>query len=41
MIYGDSKDGTSSFGEKEAQKGALGKFLGRELIYKLVDMAKR
>ncbi len=41
MIYGDSKDETSSFGEKEARKGALGKFLGRELIYKLVEMAKQ
>jgi 2,3-bisphosphoglycerate-independent phosphoglycerate mutase len=40
LIYGKGKDSTLSFGEEEAKKGQLGYFLGRELIYKLVEFAK-
>lgn len=40
LIFGRDKDDTSSFGEREAQKGSLGLFLGRELIYKLVELGK-
>ena len=34
------KDSTESFGESQAKRGSLGRFLGRELIYKLVELAK-
>ena len=34
------KDNTESFGESQAKRGSLGKLLGRELIYKLVELAK-
>ncbi|OPX29590.1 MAG: hypothetical protein B1H08_03550 [Candidatus Omnitrophica bacterium 4484_171] len=39
-IYGAESDDTSSFGEKEASKGKLGYFLGKELIYKLVELSR-
>ncbi len=40
LIYnGNVKDETVSFGESEAKKGKLGYILGRQLIYKLVDLA--
>ncbi|HDN85895.1 MAG: phosphoglycerate mutase [Candidatus Omnitrophota bacterium] len=40
LVYGKEKDSTVSFGETEAKKGALGQFLGKELIYKLTEFAK-
>ena len=41
LIYGENKDETLHFSESEAKKGKLGKFLGKELIYKLTQFAKR
>ncbi len=42
MICGASiSDDTTSFCEKEARRGVLGTFLGKDLIYRLVKMAKK
>jgi len=41
LIYASGlKDPTQSFGESQAKSGKLGELLGRELIYKLSDLAK-
>ncbi|RKY40698.1 MAG: phosphoglycerate mutase [Candidatus Omnitrophota bacterium] len=40
LVYGKDKDETLVFSEKEARRGKLGEFLGRELIYKLAQFAK-
>jgi 2,3-bisphosphoglycerate-independent phosphoglycerate mutase len=42
LIYSKGlKDNTDRFTEAQAKKGSLGKFLGRELIYKLADLAQK
>ena len=41
LIYGKDEDETLTFSESEAKKGGLGKILGKELIYKLAQFAKR
>jgi len=42
LIYTSNlRDSTDSFGESQAKKGGLGEFLGRELIYKLAELAKK
>jgi len=41
LIYREGfKDKTLSFKENEARKGTLGKLLGKQLIYKLVELSK-
>jgi 2,3-bisphosphoglycerate-independent phosphoglycerate mutase len=42
LIYTPNfKDSTTQYGESEARKGVIGELLGRELIYKLSELAKK